>query len=148
MTAFHKNAALGAGVIHTHGNDISVCVELMEQCIDHMKDPNMLKLRDLLQSVRLKVYGLKSPQRANNADLSSAPAVSLVSPMDPSDEVGLNGPQHAWLLSENQGLESYMSQVIDFFNDDTIGMDDALEAWYNSFVSEVQLQSPGSSRSV
>ncbi|KAF5003948.1 hypothetical protein FDECE_9537 [Fusarium decemcellulare] len=122
---------------HRHVTDTSTCLDLIDRGISHMKAPYLTRYRDLFQAVRNKVYASRvfpdaSPNESAtvNSALSSeayAPSQNLI--FDPNDEM---------MYSMGDGVEAYMTQVNEFLDGGGFDVDEALNAWYDALMEEVQ----------
>ncbi|KAJ3957013.1 hypothetical protein N0V92_006429 [Colletotrichum tropicale] len=127
-------------VLHTHGNDVAACIDLIERGIARMKEDYVLKYRDLLQAARLKVYGPlawepTSPQTR---------FTDLRPPAGTADTLGIFEPDdmQSQLFFQGEGLETYVNQVTGYFDSSQVNLDEGLTAWYGSFLDEFQPTQP------
>ncbi|EFQ30269.1 uncharacterized protein GLRG_05413 [Colletotrichum graminicola M1.001] len=130
-------------LIHSHGSDVSACIDLIERGTSRMKEEGLLKYGDLLRAARIKVYGPTSYEppsvQTHMTDTPSAP------PASSSDAVGIFASESLQnpVLFQGEGLETYMSQVTGYFDNTHIGLDEGLTAWFDTFMDELQ---PGQNR--
>ncbi|KAK2003493.1 hypothetical protein LX36DRAFT_677598 [Colletotrichum falcatum] len=117
-------------LLHSHRSDVSACIDLIERGICRMKEEGLWKYRDLLRAARIKTHMI---------DASSAPPASLSGTLGIFASENLQNP----MLFQGEGLETYMSQVAGYFDNTQIGLDEGLNAWFDTFMDELQ---PGQNR--
>ncbi|KAJ4263355.1 hypothetical protein NW762_006174 [Fusarium torreyae] len=124
--------------VNRHYNDTSICLDLINRGISHMKAPYLEKYRDLFQAVRNKVYAKTmftgiSPNEATtlNSTLSSGDidAMSHNLIFDPDDDM---------IYSMGDGVEAYVNQVNELLDGGGFNVDEALDAWYGALMGEIQ----------
>ncbi|KAL0941806.1 branched-chain amino acid [Colletotrichum truncatum] len=125
-------------VLHTHGNDVAACIDIIDRGIAWMKEDSLLKYRDLLQAARIKVYGPAAwdslSSQAIVTDHSSAAPINSSNGLGMFDSDGLQSQ----LFFQGDVLETYVSQVTGYFDTSHVNMDEGLAAWYGSFLDELQ----------
>ncbi|GKT57702.1 fungal transcription factor [Colletotrichum tofieldiae] len=130
-------------LLHSHGNDVAACIDLIERGTSRMKEEGLLKYRDLLQAARIKVYGPSTWEppsvQTHMTDTSSAP------PANSSDTLGMLASDNLQypISFQGEGLETYMNQVTGYFDNTQLGLDEGLTAWFDTFMDELQ---PGQNR--
>lgn len=125
-------------LLYSHGNNVAFCMDLIERGTARMKEEGLLKYRDLLQAVRIKVYG----------PVTWEPPVAQTQPTDASPVAPVNVPHTLSLLDtdntqsnmffQGDGLETYMNQVTGYFDNAQLGLDEGLTAWFDTFMDELQ----------
>ncbi|KAK1589990.1 fungal-specific transcription factor domain-containing protein [Colletotrichum navitas] len=67
-------------LLHSHGSDVSACIDLIERGTSRMKEEGLLKYRGLLRAARIKVYGPTTCEppsvQTHTTDTPSAPPTS------------------------------------------------------------------------
>jgi hypothetical protein len=82
---------------------------------------------DLLQAVKTKVYSGSVLARAGQQPVAEPYSLGAIE---------VNAPD--LFFSGDKGVEMYMSHVSSFFDDGVVDMDDALSAWYEAVMEEIQ----------
>ena len=100
---------------HRHQTDTATCLELIDQGISHMKAQHLTKYKDLFQAVRNKVYTQTSTTRDSQ---------NLI-----YDDI---------MYSMGDGVEAYVNQVSEFLDGGGFNVDEALDAWYDALMGELQ----------
>ena len=80
-----------------------------------MKAQHLTKYRDLVQAVRNKVYS-ETPTAVDSQNLIY-------------DDM---------MYSMGEGVEAYVNQVSEFLDRGGFNVDDALDAWYDALIGELQ----------
>ena len=117
--------------------DTSACLDLIERGISHMKGSHITRYRDLFQAVRNKVYSRTSvtetsPMESIHVDPTAPPepyATSEGLTFDVNDEM---------VYSMGDGVEAYMNQVNELLDGGGFDVDEALNAWYEALMEEMQ----------
>ncbi|KAI0473356.1 fungal-specific transcription factor domain-containing protein [Xylariaceae sp. FL0804] len=120
---------------YRHDNDTAVCLDLVERGATFLRDHSLSKYSNLLQAARAKVYDPRNPQQ------TSAPSNALDSTGShltrPDNFSARENTEEPLLFSEGSGLEIYMNQVSEFFDNGFV-MDDDVAAWYGLVMDETQ----------
>ncbi|KAJ4218450.1 hypothetical protein NW759_008344 [Fusarium solani] len=122
---------------YRHMGDTSACLDLIERGISHMKGSHITRYRDLFQAVRNKVYSRTSvtetsPMESIHVDPTAPPepyATSEGLTFDVNDEM---------VYSMGDGVEAYMNQVNELLDGGGFDVDEALNAWYEALMEEMQ----------
>ncbi|KAF6843070.1 branched-chain amino acid [Colletotrichum musicola] len=125
-------------ILHSHGNDVAACIDLIERGVCLMKEKALLKYRDLLQAARIKVYGPAALESLSSQTQSTDQ--SLRGTRNTSSTLGLFETDNlqSQLFFQGDGLETYVNQVTGYFDNSQMGLDEGLAAWYGSFLDELQ----------
>ncbi|KAK2029288.1 hypothetical protein LX32DRAFT_589041 [Colletotrichum zoysiae] len=132
-----------SAILHSHGSDVSACIDLIERGTCRMKEEELLKYRDLLRAARIKVYGPTNHEPISvQAHMTYSPSAP---PASSSDTLGIFASESLQnpILFQGEGLETYMSQVTGYFDNTQTGLDEGLTAWFDTFMDEIQ---PGQNR--
>ncbi|KAJ4022898.1 hypothetical protein NW752_003353 [Fusarium irregulare] len=108
-------SANGSQRAHRHLTDTATCLELIDQGISHMKAQHLTKYKELFQAVRNKVY-LKTTTATDSQNLIY-------------DDI---------MYSMGDGVEAYVNQVSEFLDGGGFNVDEALDAWYDALMGEIQ----------
>lgn len=108
-------SANGTERTHRHLTDTATCVDLISRGISHMKAQHLTKYKDLFQAVRNKVY-TKTTTAIDSQNLIL-------------DEM---------MYSMGDGVEAYANQVSEFLDGGGFNVDEALDAWYDALMGEIQ----------
>lgn len=100
---------------HRHLNDTATCLDLIDRGISHIKAQHLTKYRELFQAVRNKVYA-KAPTAMDSQNLIY-------------DDI---------MYSMGDGVEAYVNQVSEFLDGGGFNVDEALDAWYDALMGEIQ----------
>ncbi|KAI8677914.1 Fungal-trans domain-containing protein [Fusarium keratoplasticum] len=124
---------------YRHMGDTSACLDLIERGISYMKGSHLTRYRDLFQAVRNKVYSRTSvtetsPMESIHVDPTAPPppepyVTSEGLTFDVNDEM---------VYSMGDGVEAYMNQVNEFLDGGGFDVDEALNAWYEALMEEMQ----------
>lgn len=125
-------------LLHSHGNDVAACIDLVERGICRMNERSVLKYRDLLQAARIKVYGPVALETLGSQ--THFTDQSLRDTTNTTNALGLFEADslQSQLFLQGDGLETYMNQVTGYFDNGQLGLDEGLAAWYSSFLDELQ----------
>ncbi|KAI1068575.1 hypothetical protein LB507_004261 [Fusarium sp. FIESC RH6] len=110
-----SQSANGTQRTHRHVADTATCLDLIDRGICHMKTQHLLKYKELFQAVRNKVYA-KAPTAMDSQDLIY-------------DDI---------MYSMGDGVEAYVNQVNEFLDGGGFNVDEALDAWYDALMGEIQ----------
>jgi hypothetical protein len=83
-----------------------------------MKAHHLTKYKELFQAVRNKVYS-KTTAAINSPNLI----------FNPNEEI---------MYSMGDGVEAYVNQVSEFLDGGGFNVDEALDAWYDALMGEIQ----------
>ncbi|KAJ4137193.1 hypothetical protein NW768_002774 [Fusarium equiseti] len=108
-------SADGAQRTHRHLTDTAACLDLIGRGISHMKAQHVTKYKDLFQAVRNKVYS-KTTTAIDSQNLIY-------------DDI---------MYSMGDGVEAYVNQVSEFLDGGGFNVDEALDAWYDALMGEIQ----------
>ncbi|KAM0427808.1 hypothetical protein ACHAPT_007265 [Fusarium lateritium] len=122
---------------YRHVSDTSTCLDFIERGISHMKAPYLARYRDIFQAVRNKVYARGMATESSTMESiitnSTVPSEPHVQPQDltfdASDDM---------IYSMGDGVEAYMNQVNEFLDGGGFDVDEALNAWYDALMEEMQ----------
>ncbi|KAH6695451.1 fungal-specific transcription factor domain-containing protein [Plectosphaerella plurivora] len=110
-----------------HKDDANTCLRLIREGIVPLQIPELKRYGDLLQAVKTKVYSASILTRAGPQPMAEPYTVG---------SVDTNAPD--LFFSGDKGVEMYMSHVSSFFDDGVLDMDEALTAWYEAVMEEIQ----------
>ncbi|KAJ4125757.1 hypothetical protein NW765_001531 [Fusarium oxysporum] len=117
---------------HRHFNETATCLDLIDRGVTYMRAPYLAKYKDLFQAVRNKVY-------AKTIFTSITPGAmdSTISPGTLSQGLIFN-PNDDIMFSMGDGVEAYVNQVNEFLDGGGFNVDEALDAWYDALMGEIQ----------
>ncbi|KAL1873616.1 hypothetical protein VTK73DRAFT_803 [Phialemonium thermophilum] len=120
---------------HRHLGDVDMCLNWVLHGIAYMKAPYLARFRDLLLALRQKVYAEVLLSEASPNEMASQRSVMSSGGMFDTD-AGLGFEDMVY--STNDNLEAYMSQVNEVLDGSLFDVDEAINAWYDSLMEEVQ----------
>ncbi|KAF4999918.1 hypothetical protein FGRMN_2156 [Fusarium graminum] len=115
-----------------HFNDTATCLDLIDRGVTQMRAPYWRKYKDLFQAVRNKVYAKTSFTGMTPGAMSSSITPGSISQgliFNPNDDI---------MFSMGDGVEAYVSQVNEFLDGGGFNVDEALDAWYDALMGEIQ----------
>ncbi|KAG4264829.1 hypothetical protein FPRO03_00113 [Fusarium proliferatum] len=118
--------------LHRNFKDTAICVDLIDRGITNMRAPYLSKYKDLFQAVRNKVYA-----KTIFTSISPGAMNSTISPGTMSQGLILN-PSDDIMFSMGDGVEAYVNQVNEFLDGGGFNVDEALDAWYDALMGEIQ----------
>ncbi|KAM0313926.1 hypothetical protein ACHAPQ_011939 [Fusarium lateritium] len=123
---------------HRHLNDTKACLDLIDDGISHMKAPHLQRFRHIFQAVRNKVY-FKATFSGISPDGTTGMG-SILSPqsVDALSQNLIFNPNNDIMYSMGDGVEAYVNQVSEFLDGGGFNVDEALDAWYDALMGEVQ----------
>ncbi|KAF5675768.1 purine utilization positive regulator [Fusarium heterosporum] len=117
---------------HRHFNNTATCLDLIDRGVAQMRAPSLRKYKDLFLAVRNKVYAKTSLSRMTIGTINSSITPGSISEgliFNPNDDV---------MFSMGDGVEAYVSQVNEFLDGGGFNVDEALDAWYDALMGEIQ----------
>lgn len=117
---------------HRHFNDTAMCLGLIDRGITNMRAPYLTKYKDLFQAVRNKVYA-----KTIFTSISPGAMNSTISPGTMSQGLIFNATDDI-MFSMGDGVEAYVNQVNEFLDGGGFNVDEALDAWYDALMGEIQ----------
>lgn len=117
----------GTTVSARHRDDVDSCIRLMREGVSQIQIPELKRYVNLLQAVKTKVYSASIVARIGPQPVTEPYSLGVT-------EVG--GPDV--FFSGDKGVEMYMNHVSSFFDDGLVDMDEALTAWYEAVMEEIQ----------
>ncbi|KAF9773693.1 hypothetical protein IL306_008452 [Fusarium sp. DS 682] len=117
---------------HRHFSDTATCLDLIDRGVTHMGAPYLGKYKDLFQAVRNKVYA-----KTIFTSISPGAMNSSISPGTMSQGLIFN-PSDDPMFSMGDGVEAYVNQVNQFLDGGGLNVDEALDAWYDALMGEIQ----------
>ncbi|KAM5341698.1 hypothetical protein ACJ41O_014729 [Fusarium nematophilum] len=121
-----------------HANDTSICLDLIDRGVSHMKAPYLTRYRDLFQAVKNKVYAKAFfATTSPNGTLSANSALTSGDAYATSQNLIFN-PGDDMMYSMSDGVEAYMNQVNEFLDGGGFDVDEALNTWYDALMGEMQ----------
>ncbi|KAH6900005.1 fungal-specific transcription factor domain-containing protein [Thelonectria olida] len=129
---------------HRHENDTAFCLGLIDRGVSHMKAPNLIRYRDLFRAVRSKVYEDATPTDASAYESSIRNTEVPPTRGGAYDTTGVLDFQgdDDMMYPAGESMETYLDQVNDFLEGGMVDMDEALYAWYDVVVQEMQDNRP------
>jgi hypothetical protein len=103
-----------------------------------MKARHLEKFRHMFQAVRNKVYS-KTTLSGISPNGSTAMS-SILSPqsVDALSQNLIFNPTNDIMYSMGDGVEAYVNQVSEFLDGGGFNVDEALDAWYDALMGEIQ----------
>lgn len=116
-----------------HRADTEACLGFIRDGIRQLQVPALKRYQDLFQAVRDKVYagpvlGAAVPMMGEMPESYSTMS---------SADVNYGGESNLFFAGD-KSIETYMSHVSSFFDGGVMDMDDALSAWYEGVMEEIQ----------
>ncbi|KAH7256177.1 fungal-specific transcription factor domain-containing protein [Fusarium tricinctum] len=123
---------------HRHLSDTNICLNLIDSGISHMKARHLEKFRHIFQAVRNKVYS--KPTFSGISPTGSTAMSSILSPesVDALSQNLIFNPNNDIVYSMGDGVEAYVNQVSEFLDGGGFNADEALDAWYDALMGEIQ----------
>ncbi|KAF4969192.1 hypothetical protein FSARC_3568 [Fusarium sarcochroum] len=113
-------------------------IDLINRGVSHMKASYLERYRDLFQAVRNKVYA-----KTIFTNISSSESTTMNSNLSPGDVDTMShnlifDPDDDMIYSMGDGVEAYVNQVNEFLDGGGFNVDEALDAWYDALMGEIQ----------
>ncbi|KAI6764366.1 hypothetical protein HG530_008155 [Fusarium avenaceum] len=123
---------------HRHLSDTNICLNLIDSGISHMKARHLEKFRHIFQAVRDKVYA-----KTTFSGISPTGSTAMSSILSPQSVDALSqnlifNPNNDIVYSMGDGVEAYVNQVSEFLDGGGFNVDEALDAWYDALMGEIQ----------
>ena len=139
VTAMPQNRSSSVQKTYRHFNDTAICLDLLERGISFMKAKNLTRYRDIFNAVRSRVYveSILPTTSLTNGMVSQISPVSSRDIYESTGDISLGD-----MLQMSDGIEAYVSQVNEFLDVENFGMDEAMNAWYDALMEEMNTMRP------
>lgn len=136
--ALPQTASDKATRTHRHLSDTRICLDLIDSGLSHMKARHLEKFRHIFQAVRNKVYS-----KTTFSGISPTGSTAMSSILSPQSVDALSqnlifNPNNDIVYSMGDGVEAYVNQVSEFLDGGGFNVDEALDAWYDALMGEIQ----------
>ncbi|KAJ5261078.1 hypothetical protein N7478_011673 [Penicillium angulare] len=150
---WHIQKVAPHSVITLCSEEAAICTSLLEQSITGLRNSSLNKFLNLFNILRSKIYSITD----NHMDVDPTGSVNAMNTTNWSSEnthQHLSNPQaglttHLASLDNNNnddaeelrlgsdGLNAYLSQISNIFDNETLDSDEMLTAWYGSLLNDI-----------
>ena len=121
--------------------DAVLCQSLLERSVASLRDSSLTKFLNLFYSLQSKIY--RYPNISMDVDQNEPLSQSIHMPSINPQASMMANPDHALdshavtdLPFGSDGLETYLTQVSNIFDNEAMDTDEMLSAWYGSLLED------------